>query len=36
VVLNGAGHVPIMTRPADVAREIMAFFADSGGLDPTI
>jgi pimeloyl-ACP methyl ester carboxylesterase len=36
VVLRGAGHVPIMTRPADVAREITAFFADLGGLDPAI
>lgn len=26
VVLNGAGHVPIMTRPREVADEIMGFF----------
>jgi pimeloyl-[acyl-carrier protein] methyl ester esterase len=28
VVLNGAGHVPIMTRPHEVAREIRSFFGD--------
>ncbi len=26
VLINGAGHVPIMTRPHDVTREIMSFF----------
>jgi pimeloyl-[acyl-carrier protein] methyl ester esterase len=29
VVLEGAGHVPTLTRPRDVARAITDFFADS-------
>lgn len=28
VVMQGSGHLPSMTRPEDVAREINAFFAD--------
>jgi pimeloyl-ACP methyl ester carboxylesterase len=27
-IINGAGHVPIMTRPDDVAREIQSFYQD--------
>lgn len=28
VVMQGSGHLPAMTRPEDVAREINTFFAD--------
>jgi pimeloyl-ACP methyl ester carboxylesterase len=30
-ILRGAGHVPIMTRPHEVAQEIMSFFGGQSG-----
>ena len=33
-VLPGAGHVPTMTRPLEVAREIMSFFGPKNQPSP--